>query len=143
MQLLKIDKFCADCFFIGHMWAGDRICPNLKSDLAAKDHFTMCSINLCCLLPRSLTYYAQVVTKENISFGHFCVFKISGNKFTQRLIVGKKRDTWIPDPGPFFDQNWEIFCKIRKCLVEMFFYSENTKLFSLCLGTLRIVLLAF
>ena len=41
----KIDKFHTDCFFIGHTWAGDRICPNLKSDLAAKDPGLQCALS--------------------------------------------------------------------------------------------------
>ena len=81
MQRAKIDKFHTDCFFIGHTWGGDRICPNLKSDLAAKDHFTMCSINRC-LLPRS-DILCESWMHSTISFGHFRIFEIPGNKFTQ------------------------------------------------------------
>ena len=41
----KIDKFHTDCFFIGPTWAGERICPNLKSDLAAKDPGLQCALS--------------------------------------------------------------------------------------------------
>ena len=41
----KLIKFHTDCFFIGPTWAGERICPNLKSDLAAKDPGLQCALS--------------------------------------------------------------------------------------------------